>query len=84
MARPEGFEPPTTWFEAKYSIQLSYRRVTLSNCLCQVEPSGSKPADLKPQAIYPAELQARNSFKFRLAIIKDAVWIFDKDLKLIE
>ncbi len=26
MARPEGFEPPTTRFEAWYSIQLSYRR----------------------------------------------------------
>ena len=24
MARPEGFEPPTNWFEASYSIQLSY------------------------------------------------------------
>lgn len=24
VAHPEGFEPPTTWFEAKYSIQLSY------------------------------------------------------------
>jgi hypothetical protein len=21
---PEGFEPPTNWFEANYSIQLSY------------------------------------------------------------
>jgi hypothetical protein len=28
MARLEGLEPPTFWFEAKCSIQLSYRRVT--------------------------------------------------------
>ncbi len=27
LARPEGLEPPTTWFEARYSIQLSYGRV---------------------------------------------------------
>ena len=27
MARPEGLEPPTTWFEARYSIQLSYGRI---------------------------------------------------------
>ncbi len=27
LARLEGLEPPTTWFEARYSIQLSYRRV---------------------------------------------------------
>ena len=26
MARPERFELPTNWFEASYSIQLSYRR----------------------------------------------------------
>ena len=27
MARLERFELPTNWFEASYSIQLSYRRV---------------------------------------------------------
>ncbi len=29
MARVEGFEPPTAWFVARYSIQLSYTRVNL-------------------------------------------------------
>lgn len=29
LARLKGFEPLTLWFVAKYSIQLSYRRITL-------------------------------------------------------
>ena len=29
MARWGGFEPPTPWFVARYSIQLSYQRVGL-------------------------------------------------------
>ncbi len=28
VARLEGFEPPTAWFVARYSIQLSYRRTS--------------------------------------------------------
>ena len=31
MARPERFELPTTWFEARYSIQLSYGRTVTMN-----------------------------------------------------
>ncbi len=30
MARMEGVEPPTAWFVARYSIQLSYMRVIFS------------------------------------------------------
>ena len=29
MVRSEGLEPPTPWFEAKYSIQLSYERINV-------------------------------------------------------
>ena len=28
MARSGGFEPPTAWFVARYSIQLSYERIS--------------------------------------------------------
>ncbi len=31
MARPERFELPTKWFEATYSIQLSYGRTMYVN-----------------------------------------------------
>ena len=31
MARSGGFEPPTAWFVARYSIQLSYERVVVAN-----------------------------------------------------
>ena len=32
VARPERFELPTLWFEARCSIQLSYGRVELFYC----------------------------------------------------
>jgi hypothetical protein len=39
MARPEGFEPPTTWFEARYSIQLSYGRAAMAADIL-LQPAG--------------------------------------------
>jgi hypothetical protein len=37
MVRPEGFEPPTPWFEAKCSIQMSYGRdETLMDTACSM------------------------------------------------
>ena len=37
MARPEGVEPPTAWFVARYSIQLSYGRLTKMSSIHHLE-----------------------------------------------
>ena len=43
MARQEGLEPPTFWFVAKHSIQLSYWRIGLfSNSLLIIAGPGRK------------------------------------------
>jgi hypothetical protein len=39
LARPERFELPTTWFEAKYSIQLSYGRMKFNATAREGAPS---------------------------------------------
>ena len=38
VVRVEGFEPPTTWFVARYSIQLSYTRINIFH----KKPSGGE------------------------------------------
>ncbi len=38
MARSGGFEPPTAWFVARYSIQLSYERADFYLFIRMVSP----------------------------------------------
>jgi hypothetical protein len=59
MVRPEGFEPPTLWFVAKCSIQLSYGRTLLG--LQPFKDTGFCPSEQPPRlacAYLPAAWQA--------------------------
>src|SRR6185503_16936798 len=55
LARPEGFEPPTPWFVAKYSIQMSYGRKKSEANYSITEPKtgGSEPRRHAVSALPP-------------------------------
>ena len=54
MARPERFELPTLWFEARCSIQLSYGRTARYSVAFEWHGSKRRRGDL-----YPPEVRAR-------------------------
>jgi hypothetical protein len=58
MARLERFELPTPWFVAKYSIQLSYRRV-FQLYQSVVGPTGPPATALGHSLVTPWSLRVR-------------------------
>ena len=70
MVRLVGVEPTTTWFVARYSIQLSYKRTSKNFSITTVllihkeiingALGRSRTYDhlVRSQVLYPAELQA--------------------------
>ncbi len=60
-----GFEPPTAWFVARYSIQLSYIRTSLQPLFSKYGARGRiRTSDrlVRSQVLYPAELHAQISY----------------------
>jgi menaquinone-dependent protoporphyrinogen IX oxidase len=65
MVRMEGFEPPTAWFVARYSIQLSYMRKTFFlNCVVRME--GFEPPTAWFVARYSIQLSYMRKIFFLL------------------
>lgn len=60
LACPEGFEPPTYWFVASHSIQLSYQRIPIKIYQLIQLLTKYPQVDLvfRSQTLYPTELPA--------------------------
>ena len=70
MARSGGLEPPTAWFVARYSIQLSYERVLCSlNCMKHGALGRTRTSNrlVRSQVLYPVELRAQTLFQATLS-----------------
>ena len=63
MARWGGFEPPTLWFVARYSIQLSYQRLVMWRIFLVLNMKSRKTYILELFAIIPLFKKTMPSFK---------------------
>jgi hypothetical protein len=65
MVRVGGVEPPTAWFVARYSIQLSYTRKFYFSVIGLLNGARgrSRTSDrlVRSQVLYPAELHAHSN-----------------------
>ena len=65
MARPERFELPTTWFVARYSIQLSYGRAGAA--YYRGAPPARQAVGVKPEA--SSRRRHPNGYDIRVVVL---------------
>ncbi len=77
MARPEGFEPPTSWFVAMRSIQLSYGRSTVAAANRSCEPDRGSGAKSLTEVL-PAV--ARTALALKVSAAESVAYRIPRDL----